>query len=312
MDSTCLFVYTCAKITTNPGVSLKRAYIDLHIAVILLAGTAILGDLISLSASVLVWWRTLIASAGLIIFLLFAGKIRLEWLRSQRKLYLLGAMVAIHWICFFGSIKLANASTALICFATISLFTAWIEPWVTNRPRERHEIIFGLMVIPGIALIAGKAEGDILLGIILGLISALLLAIFSSYEKKWINAVDPEHMTMMQMMGAWVTMCVWLSGEKLLFGVDQFWPERQDIIYLLILGLVCTCVAWVLCTRAVRHVTAFDSIMVINLEPVYGILMAFLILKDHKELTTSFYIGASIILASVIIHPIWQYRYARS
>jgi drug/metabolite transporter (DMT)-like permease len=293
-------------------VSLKRAYIDLHIAVVLLAGTAILGDLISLSASALVWWRTLIASLGIGLFLLVSGRLNMGWIRNQRKLYLLGGMVAIHWICFFGSIKLANASTALICFATISLFTAVIEPWITGRKRETHEIVFGLMVIPGIVLIAGRAQGDVLMGIVLGITAALLLAIFSSYEKKWIQEVDPEHMTMMQMTGAWLTMCVWIIGEKLLFGLDQFVPSGQDFIYLLILGLVCTCVAWVLCTRAVRSVTAFDSIMVINLEPVYGIIMAFLILKDFKELNTNFYVGAGIILASVIIHPIWQSRYARN
>ncbi len=292
--------------------SLKRAYIDLHIAVVLLAGTAILGDLISLSASVLVWWRTLIASLGIGIFLLASGRINVGWLKSQRKLYVLGGMVAIHWIFFFGSIKLANASTALICFATISLFTALIEPLITGRKGETHEIVFGLMVIPGIILIAGRAQGDLLLGIILGISAALLLAIFSSYEKKWILEVDPEHMTMIQMTGAWLTMCLWLGGEKILFGLNRFMPSGQDWIYLLILGLVCTCVAWVLCTRAVRFVTAFDSIMVINLEPVYGIIMAFLILKDFKELNTTFYIGAGIILTSVIIHPIWQRRYARN
>jgi drug/metabolite transporter (DMT)-like permease len=126
------------------------------------------------------------------------------------------------------------------------------------------------------------------------------------------SEVDPEHMTMMQMIGAWVTMCIWLSGEKLFFGLDRFWPDLTDTGYLLILGLICTCVAWVLCTRAVRSVTAYDSIMVINLEPVYGIVMALVLLDDRKELSSSFYIGASIILASVIIHPIWQKKYARS
>ncbi len=292
--------------------SLKRAYIDLHIAVILLAGTAILGDLISLPAGVLVWWRTLIAGAGIAIYLFLRKRLHRESIVRQKKIYLLGAMVAIHWICFFGSIKLANASTALICFATISFFTAWIEPMVTRRPLVRHEIVFGLMVIPGIVLIAGKAEGDVLNGIVLGIAAALLLAVFSSLEKKWITAVDAEHMTMMQMTGAWVTMCVWLAGEHLLFGVERFWPDLRDLGYLLILGLLCTCVAWVLCTRAVRSVTAYDSIMVINLEPVYGMLMALVLLNDRKELSASFYIGAAIILASVIIHPIWQRRYART
>jgi drug/metabolite transporter (DMT)-like permease len=293
-------------------VSLRRAYIDLHIAVVLLAGTAILGDLISLSASVLVWWRTLIASLGIGIFLWLTNRFKMYWIRSKRKLYLLGGMVAIHWICFFGSIKLANASTALICFATISFFTAWIEPWITRRKREVHEILFGLMVIPGIVLIAGRAQGDFLFGIILGITAALLLAIFSSLEKKWITEVDTEHMTLIQMVGAWITMCFWLGGEYLITGFDHFLPEGKDIFYLLVLGLVCTCVAWVLCTRAVLSMTAYDSIMVINLEPVYGIVLALVFLNDRKELTTSFYIGASIILASVILHPIWQSRYARS
>lgn len=284
----------------------------LHIAVILLAATAILGALITQSATVLVWWRTLIAAIGIGVFLLFFGKLRFDWIRNKRKIYFLGALVAIHWICFFGSIKLANASTALICFATITFFTAWIEPWITGRKRETHEIVFGLMVMPGIALIAGKAQGDLLFGIILGIIAALLVAVFSSLEKKWITEIDPEHMTLMQMMGAWLVMCAWLIGERIAGTQTAFMPQGIDWIYLLVLGLVCTSVAWVLAARAIVTLSAYDSIMVINLEPVYGILMAFLLLDDEKELNTSFYIGATIILLTVIIHPLWQKKYARS
>ncbi len=292
--------------------SLRRAYIELHIAVILLAFTAILGDLISLSASVLVWWRTLIAAAGMAIFLGITGRWRSDWIRNQKKIYYLGILIAIHWLCFFGCIKLANASTALITFATISFFTAWIEPWITGRKRERHEMIFGLVVIPGILLIAGKAEGQILVGVILGILAAFLVAIIASLEKKWITEIDPEHMTFIQLTGAWLTMCVWLGGEWLYQGIDSFMPIGYDLLYLLILGLVCTCVAWVLSTRAIRTVTAFDQMMVINLEPVYGIIMALTLLNDRHELNPSFYIGAAIILASVLIHPFWQYRYART
>jgi drug/metabolite transporter (DMT)-like permease len=168
------------------------------------------------------------------------------------------------------------------------------------------------MVIPGILLIAGRAEGQLLFGIVLGILAALLVAIASSLEKKWITEVDPEHMTLIQMTGAWITMCAWVGIEKIFFGISAFIPSGRDWIYLLLLGLVCTSVAWVLAARAIRSVTAYDSIMVINLEPVYGIVMALLILQDSKELSATFYIGASIILASVIIHPIWQYRYART
>lgn len=305
-------LYTYTKITTKTQVSLRRAYIELHIAVILLAFTAILGDLISLSASVLVWWRTLIASAGIGLFLLLTKRLNREHVRKQYKVYALGILIAVHWLCFFGSIKLANASTALICFATISFFTAWIEPWITGRKRLTHEVIFGIMVIPGILLIAGKAEGEILFGIIIGIVAALLVAIITSLEKKWITEIDPEHMTFIQLTGAWVTMCFWIAGEYVITGIENFLPTKMDIIYLLILGLVCTCVAWVLATRAIRSITAFDQMMVVNLEPVYGIAMALVILNDRRELTTTFYIGASIILLSVILHPIWQKHYART
>lgn len=292
--------------------SLKRAYIDLHIAVILLAGTAILGDLISLSATVLVWWRTLIAALGIGVYLFLMRRLRRDWLKTKPKIYWLGVIIAVHWICFFGSVKLANASTALMCFASISFFTAFIEPWITRRKRALHEIVFGLMVIPGILLIAGRAEGQVLQGIFLGLIAALLTAVFSSFEKKWITEIDPEHMTFMQMTGAWGGMCVWMAGELLFRTPVSFWPGPKDMIYLLILGIICTCIAWVLAARAIRSMTAYDSIMVINLEPVYGMIMALVFLGDSKELSPGFYWGAAIIMASVILHPIWQFKYART
>ncbi len=183
---------------------------------------------------------------------------------------------------------------------------------ITGRKRKTHEIVFGLMVIPGIALIAGKAEGALLYGIILGLIAAFLTAIFASLEKKWITEIDPYHLTFMQMIGAFATISVWLIVENKFFVVQSFWPNTQDLIYLLILGLICTCIAWVLAARAIRSVTAFDSNMVINLEPLYGIIMALFLLNDGKELTTPFYIGAGIILASVISHSLWQSIYVRN
>ena len=291
--------------------SVRKAYLQLHVAVVLLAGTAILGDLISLSAPVLVWWRTIIASAGIGAFLIFNGTLRTDWLRQKKKFYVLGAMVALHWICFFGSIKLANASTALICFATITFFTAWIEPWITGRKRETHEVVFGVMVIPGILLIAGKAQGDVLIGVIIGIIAALLVAIISCYEKKWIHEIDPEHLTLMQMFGAWVALSVWIGSSYSLGLRDPLWPTPMDWIYLVILGIICTSIAWVLAARAIRIVTAYDSLMVINLEPVYGIVMALIFLNDRKELTPTFYIGAAIIMATVLIHPIWQKRHDR-
>jgi drug/metabolite transporter (DMT)-like permease len=292
----------------NPGSS-RTVYLELHVAVILLAFTAILGDWITLPAGALVWWRTLLAALGVGMFLLLRRSLRWDWLRTKKKIYVLGAMIGIHWICFFGSVKLANASMALITFATMSFFTAWIEPAITGRPRQRHEVIFGLLIIPGVALIAGQATGDLMAGFVLGVLAAALMAVAASFQKKWIAEIDPLHMTFMQMTGAWGAMCLWIGGETLAGGSGFVVPGLRDFIALLVLAWICTGIAWVLAARAIRHMTAFDALMAINLEPVYGMAMAALLLGDQRELNISFYIGAGMILAVVFLHPIWTARH---
>lgn len=286
--------------------SSRIAYTELHAAVILLAFTAILGDWITLSASVLVWWRTGLAAAGLGLYLWVRRRWRTEWLLQKRKIYVLGALIGIHWICFFGSIKLANASVALITFATMSFFTAWIEPIITGRTRQRHEVVFGLLIIPGIALIAGDASGDRLAGLALGIAAAAIMAVAVSYEKKWIAEIDPEHMTFMQMAGAFMAMCIWLTGEALAGSIGRLVPGLRDLGALLVLAWICTAVAWVLAARAIRHLTAFDSLMVNNLEPVYGMAMAAWLLGDHQELNLTFYLGTAMIFVVVFLHPRWR------
>jgi len=292
-----------------PGGS-RIAYTELHVAVVLLAFTAILGDWIELPTAVLVWWRTLLAALGVGAWLVIRRKIRWDWIRRKRKIYVLGALIGIHWLCFFGSIKLANASMALITFATMSFFTAWIEPAITGRPRQRQEVIFGLLILPGVALIAGRAEGDLLAGFLLGVLAAALMAVAASYEKKWITEIDPPHMTLLQMIGAWVAVSVWLPGQSWLGEIEQFLPAGRDLAGLLILAWLCTGIAWVLAARAIRHLTAFESLMVINLEPVYGMAMAAVLLGDQKELSATFYLGAGLILLVVFLHPFLSKRYA--
>lgn len=287
----------------------RIAYTELHVAVVLLAFTAILGDWIELPTASLVWWRTLLAAVGVGGWLLIRRKIRWDWILRKRKIYLLGALIGIHWLCFFGSVKLANASMALITFATMSFFTAWIEPAITGRPRQRQEVIFGLLILPGVALIAGRAEGDLLAGFLLGVLAAALMAVAASYEKKWITEIDPAHMTLLQMIGAWLAVCIWLPGQAWLGQMDRFLPEARDLAGLLVLAWLCTGIAWVLAARAIRHLTAFESLMVINLEPVYGMAMAAMLLGDQKELSAAFYIGAGLILLVVFLHPILTTRH---
>ena len=283
-----------------------RAYILLHVAVILFGFTAILGDLISISALEIVWWRVLLTSLSLIFFI---NVIRLfktmHWRRVLVFLFI-GMIVGLHWLCFYGAIKYAGASIALICMATTSFFTALLEPLIMRLKRKKSQIITGVVIIPAMALIAFDVEPVKVIGIWIGLISAALAALFASLNKKYIHSANPYAITFLEMVGALV-----LTSLALIFfytGLPASFPSQRDLILLIILVLFCTTLAYVLSLKALKYLTAFESNLVINLEPVYGIIMAALILKEFEELTMGFYVGSTLILLTVIGYPIYMRR----
>lgn len=280
-----------------------KSYILLHISVLLWSFTAILGDLISLSATTLVWWRVCITFI-LMIMLPRVYRTITSLSRATLLRFLgIGAIVGLHWICFYGAIKMANASVALICMSTTTLFTSFIEPWVSRKSLSWIDVVFGVLVIPGIFLTTqGLAEG-MMLGFWVGILSALFAAVFAVFNKRYIYETTATVITTLEMLGAWIFMSVIiviLSGRGEL---AVFWPVTLDWIYLLILAVLCTIVPYILHLRAYEHLTAFASNLVVNLEPVYGILLAIVILHDHKELTSSFYLGVILIFVVVMIYP---------
>ena len=288
----------------------RRAFFELHIAVFLYGFTAILGDLIALSATVLVWWRVLITSISLLFLIRFGQTLK----GIPRKLlweYIgIGILIGLHWITFFAAIKYANASIALVCYATCSFFTSILEPLMTKKKFRWYELGLGMLVIPGMALIVQSLEVDMIIGVWIGLFSTVLIAIFSILNKIRINDLDTPTLTFIEMSSAWVFISLLLPFYFYWNPDLHFIPNSSDWIYLLILALVCTTLALVLNLRALKHISAFASSLTYNLEPVYGIILAIFILKENKELTPTFYLGVLIILASVFIYPFLQKKNA--
>ena len=283
---------------------IRRAYLELHISVFLWGFTAILGDLIQLSALMLVWWRVLITPISL-IFLMRSFKAIREMPRSvRRQLMGIGVLVALHWLAFYGAIKLANASVALICMATTSFFTAFLEPLFMRQRIKGYEIVLGLMIIPGMLLIVNHLDFSMMAGFWVGLAAAFLAATFGTLNKKMVTRAHPFQITFLELGSSWIFLSLLLP---FLFQANpdmQFIPSWRDFGLLLILALVCTTLPYILSLRALHHLSAFAANLTINLEPVYGILLAWILLKENEELTPGFYWGVLIILAAVFSYPV--------
>jgi drug/metabolite transporter (DMT)-like permease len=290
----------------------QRAYLELHIAVLLFGFTAILGDLIELSAVVLVWWRVFITSISL-LFLIKVAKLFKTLPRRTIFQYMgIGVLVGLHWIAFYGAIKLANASIAVVCMATTSFFTALLEPLIMRQRIKGYELILGILVIPGMALIVNSTSVSMLSGIWVGLLAAFLAALFATLNKRMVGKSDEMSITFLELGSAWLFISVILpfffsTSEE----AQLFWPTTSDWMYLIILALLCTTLAYVLALRSLRHLSAFASNLAINLEPVYGIILAWLILNENEELTGNFYWGVVVILIAVFSYPLLRKRFIR-
>lgn len=286
----------------------RTAWLQIHLCVVLWGFTAIIGKLISLPALPLVWWRMLLVVALLMLLPrvwrgLRAMSARLRWSYAG-----VGVLVALHWLTFYASIKLSNASVGATCMALATVFTALIEPVLTGKRLSKREVGLGIAVLPGVALVAGGVPGDMLIGVVVGTISALFVACFSSLNKRLVEHSDALSVTALEMAAGVAAMTVIAPITGLLspaFGGDPFvLPDLRDGAYLLVLAVACTLVPFALSLMALRHLTAFGSQLAINLEPIYAIALAILLLGEQHELTPQFYLGVAIILGVVLVYPL--------
>lgn len=289
-----------------------RAYLELHIAVFLWGFTAILGDLIQLSALALVWWRVLLTAISVVFLLRNRQGFTHLSRRSLLQFSLVGVLTGLHWLTFYGAIKLSNASITLVCMATCAFFTSLIEPFLLRKKHNWTEVMVGFLIIPGMALIVQNVEVKMHLGIAVGLLSSLLAALFSTLNKKWIDNAEPLPITFIEMTSAWLFLSAALPFFFYAEPNAALLPSAKDFLLLLVLALACTTLTWVLALRAMKHLTAFASNLTVNLEPVYGIALAWLILGEQKELSTGFYVGVSLIFVVVFSYPFLKKKLSKS
>lgn len=285
--------------------NINKAYLKLHLAVLLFGTSAIVGDLITLDSLSLVWWRLLLSCAFLIFGLVLAKKFIFLKGRDLSMAVLIGFLVALHWVFFFASIKSANASVSLICLSTVSFMTALIEPFFFKKPHSTLEIFTGILIIPGMILVVKSLDNSYYLGIIYGLLSALFATFFSILNKQLVNKANSYVLTLFELGSGWILLSLIMIFGMLFLGFKPiFNPIQMDWVYLVFLALVITVWGYTLALQSLKYLTAFASNLTINLEPVYGMALAAWILHEDRELSNNFYLGAGIIIFSVLAYPI--------
>lgn len=298
-----------ARMPTSPS---AKAQLQIHFCVLLWGFTAILGKMISLPALPLVWWRMLLVVVALAMLPRVWRGLRTMPPRLMLAYGGIGALVALHWLTFYGAIKLANASVAATCIALAPVFTSIIEPWVAHRPFAPRELVFGVAVLPGVALVVGGVPDGMRLGVAVGALSALLVAVFGSLNKRFVEHADPLTVTGLELGAGTLLLTLLAPLMPLVFpsfaGALLVLPDLHDGLLLIALSLLCTLLPFALSLVALRHLSAYRVQLVTNLEPVYAILLAMLLLNEQRELTPQFYLGVAIILAAVFLHPLLNRR----
>lgn len=280
----------------------SKSYLKLHLIVFIWGFTAILGKLISLQALPLVWFRMLFAVGFIFIYIKFK-KIKIVISKKTILLFLLaGCIIALHWFTFFKAIKVSNVSVTLACLATGSFFTSLLEPIFYKRKVIWYEVFFGLIVVFGLYLIF-KFEGDYVEGITLALTSAFLSALFSVINSKFVKVHNPTVISFYELSGGVLFLSILILFTNG-FGAHFFELSVNDFGYLLILSSVCTAYAFIVSTAIMKHLSAYTVMLTINLEPIYGIILALLIFNDNEKMKPEFYLGALIILFSVVLNSI--------
>lgn len=279
----------------------RRSLLQLHGCVLLWGFTAILGRLISLPADALVVWRMILVTLMLAIIPRTWSGLRRMPPRMACIYAGIGCVVATHWLAFYGSIKLANSSVAVACLGLGSLVAAIIEPIALKKSPNRSDLLSGILVLPGIILIAGGVPIGMRPGIVAGILAALLSALFAILNKRYASAHDAFAVTGVEMAAG----AALLAIPTVFQGISV--PDGRDAALLLVLAAGCTLLPFILWLKALHHVSAFSTLLLLNLEPIYAILLAAIFFQEYKELSPGFYLGAGIVVFTILLQP-WLRR----
>lgn len=279
---------------------MKQALIKLHVSVFLAGFTGILGVLIHLNEMTLVWYRIMITVVSLSVLFALTKKSTKIPKKQAVHFFLIGTLIALHWVAFYGSIKLSNVSIGLVCFSATGLFTALLEPILVTKKLQWAELGLGLLSLLGIYLIFHFDE-RYQTGIVVGIVSAFLAALFSVLNKKQVADAEPTVMMLYELTGGLVILTLLMPAYAYFFPETSIIPTISDLGWLLVLSWLCTIVAMQLMLDSLKKVSAFTQNLSLNLEPVYAIIMAFILFDENKYLSNSFYYGVGLIILSVVL-----------
>lgn len=228
------------------------------------------------------------------------------WIKNYKSavaVILVGVVVALHWVTFYASIQLSTASLGILCLSTTTIHVAWLEPLIMRRKPQLLEFVFGAVVIYGIYFVSDDFTADEYVALGLGLLSALLAATFAVFNAKFIQTISAPKITLYEMLSAavFLTIVLLVTGD---FSSAKLTPSTSDVLWLLFLGVVCTSFAFLATIEVVKHLGAFTVSLSINLEPVYTILLAIVILNENELLSGNFYIGSALIVIVVILNAL--------
>ena len=286
---------------------MKKAFIQLHIAVLLAGLTGVLGKIITLNEGLLVWYRLLLTAVALWMIYLVRRPSSSIAARDIVRIFGIGAIAAMHWVAFYGSIKYSNVSVGLLCFSAVGFFTALIEPLVLRRRVDYVELLLGLMVIAGIFLIF-QVNPSYKTGIVIGLVSSLLGSLFPVLNKRILQRVPAGTVTLYELTGGFLFLSVLLPYYLKLAPASKLLPDWKDWIGLLVLSLACTVLAFNLSMNALKKLSAFTVNLSYNLEPVYGIILAFILFREDKYMHGGFYTGFALIILSIGLQMLRMWR----
>ena len=279
---------------------MRKAFIQLHIAVFLAGFTAILGKIIGLNEGLLVWYRLLITVVILGMILYLKKSLQLVPFQDVLKIFAVGLLVAIHWVTFYGSIKYGNASIAVVCLSASGFFTAFFEPLLFKRKVVLIDILLSLVSIVGIGIIF-DFHPQYKTGIIFGIISAIGSSLFPIFNKKLLIRYSPTTLTLYELGGGLLAVTLLIPFYLMRFPAFYYLPTASDWVWLLVLAGICTVLCFDLQLNALKKISPFTANIAYNMEPVYGIILAFIVFRENQLLDVHFYLGLVLILLSVVL-----------
>ena len=279
---------------------MKQAFFKLHISVLLAGCTGILGKVISLNEGLLVWYRLMLTVVLIHLIWALGKKLRSVSFRDFLRLTGTGAILAFHWLFFFGSIKVSNVSIGVVCFSLVGFFTAILEPLIYRCRISRREIMLSVLSVCGVLLIF-SFDMRYRLGIMLGIVSSASAALFTIVNKR-VSANRPTTTVLQyEMLGGFLFVSLVLPFYLYFMPVQTIVPSMLDFFYLFLFAFFCTICVYILQIQSLKKISAFTFNLTYNLEPVYSILFAMLLLNEAKELNIAFYVGLSLIIVSVVL-----------